>query len=200
MAGKLYKTGESFSLDSDSSKQSLSLRSLGKTDEFTNIRISSLTASWGRQLSAWKCLVLRGSFHLRMRLIAFAPEQGAVLQGTERANSLQSGKEASIWHFVEPQTPGKARPEDQNLTDKVSDGIEGSRLSQNLTLAQRSQMPVEHRANFEHTEFVTPLLWALNNFKEVDFFLPFFFKDLQSLIQQKRHIILDNVCLPPGLV
>lgn len=61
-------------------------------------------------------------------------------------------------------------------------------------------MPVEHRASFELTESVTPLLWVLNNFKEVDFFLTFFLKDLQSLIQQKRCVNLDDVYLPPGLV
>lgn len=155
-------------------QQTIFLCSLGKTDEFTNIHTSSLTARWGHQLSAWKCLVMQQSFHLSVRPAAFAPEQGTVLQGTKRANSLQSGKEGSIWHFVEPQTPGKARPEDQNLTDKVSDGIEDSCLSQNLTQAQRSQMPVEHRASFELTESVTLLLWVLNNFKEVDFFLTFF--------------------------
>lgn len=199
MAGKLYKTGESFSLDSDSSKQSLSALTWENwwvhkhPHQFTDSKLGPPTFSM-------EVFGLAREFSSACEADCFCSWTGSSVTRDRESQQPTVSKEASIWHFVEPQTPGKARPEDQNLTDKVSDGIEGSRLSQNLTLAQRSQMPVEHRANFGHTEFVTPLLWALNNFKEVDFFLPFFLKDLQSLIQQKRHIILDDVCLPPGLV
>lgn len=172
MAGKLYKTGESFSLDSDSSKQSLCAH-LGKL-------MSSRTSTpvhWrelGPPAFSMEAFGHAKEFSSEREADCFCSLTGSSVTRDKESQqaTVRQGEQYLTFCWATNPQQGKAwRPEPD---------WQGFRWSWGQTpksepyAGTESQMPGEHRANLELTEFVTLLLWVLNDFEEVDFFLTFF--------------------------